>query len=176
MATSYAQVSAEETSERVALTTKSKLIDFKISDIRADKEKFRKKSIKNNKRNTDETLEGLKEFDEAIKELEVEQDKLDKDNSDALDDIRKRYRILKLEASTAATSSAASGLSMISLSVFLKLLLDFAKIFACFLVVNATMHIVVSDETNSSLKNFSIVCSGVVLISVIFGGALTYLS
>ena len=95
---------------------------------------------------------------DKIKGINDKISQMRKDNRDAEKNIRKKYQRKILEAGVSSTRGGASSLGWMQFTFWAKLILDFAKIFACFLVVTTTMHIVSDEESNPSLRNCRSFC------------------
>ena len=115
-------------------------------------------------------------FQEEVEQIQKQKAKASKELSDERDEISKKYRTKMRQARLDLAKSGASGLTMLRVSLWIKFLLDIPKVIGCFLILFASLRIIMDDQYSSHLKSFCIVCSTIVLLFTTVWSVLAYLS
>jgi hypothetical protein len=87
--------------------------------------------------------------------------------------IHERYREQFEDLRGDSASASASALMKLQWFCYLKVVLDIVRLLGAILVLFAALHIVLDKSLGTWMKAYGVVCGGVALLTVVFGGLLT---
>lgn len=172
--------------------------DEKIESIRKEYDKKIEKENDWQKRNNlqnemnDKIGREEKEKQEKIDKLITDKD--DNRIDDEIDEWRKLQKLLTFEQypdaneidddyreknrdqELAMQKEAINALDNVQWAMWLKFLLDLAKVFGSILVILAALHIAADAQANTTLKVYAMICATIILFTYLCFGLFTYIN